>query len=428
MPTPSNRSRRSARCVRIAMAVACAAMPTLATGVNSSPAQDAQTDYSQREIDAALPNGLSGQPGTAPARNPRRAHTATPTDDTIVFTVDRRDRHALAAKRRADATSARARGVRAIVARDEARIDRIEELIAAAEEQEARLGSALEERAVSRYMNGGDDGDLAFVLSGSSLADALERANLVADAAEGDERLADDHRLTVEQLEELRSAAEALRDAHAEQAALLESRASDLSESLVSARMAHVDRSTSIEVEEPAGATGTWFVHPGELPWSVMLPQGGGYDGGTRTPARPPTMDQITAILNDPRIDIYAGGRIDIEMGRVDGRLLDALMALADQFGAIHITSLISGHGVYTTSGNVSEHAFGCAADIGSVSDIVIQPSTQGPGTITERAVLFLSGLQGDLGPHQVISLNSYGGPSLAMADHYDHIHLGYHC
>jgi hypothetical protein len=76
----------------------------------------------------------------------------------------------------------------------------------------------------------------------------------------------------------------------------------------------------------------------------------------------------------------------------------------------------------------VSEHSYGCAADIGAVSGIRIQPSTQGAGSITEKGVLFLAGLKGDLAPHQVISLNSYGGPTLALADHYDHIHLGYAC
>ena len=34
--------------------------------------------------------------------------------------------------------------------------------------------------------------------------------------------------------------------------------------------------------------------------------------------------------------------------------------------------------------------------------------------------------LQGTMEPHQIISLMSLGGPSMAMADHYDHIHVGY--
>jgi hypothetical protein len=62
------------------------------------------------------------------------------------------------------------------------------------------------------------------------------------------------------------------------------------------------------------------------------------------------------------------------------------------------------------------------------VGGVRIEAATQGPGSITESAVLFLAGFGGDLAPHQVISLSSLGGPTLAMADHHDHIHLGYSC
>jgi hypothetical protein len=34
--------------------------------------------------------------------------------------------------------------------------------------------------------------------------------------------------------------------------------------------------------------------------------------------------------------------------------------------------------------------------------------------------------LQGTMAPDQIISLMSLGGPSFAMADHYDHIHAGW--
>jgi hypothetical protein len=34
--------------------------------------------------------------------------------------------------------------------------------------------------------------------------------------------------------------------------------------------------------------------------------------------------------------------------------------------------------------------------------------------------------LQGTMTPHQVISLLDLGGPTLAMADHDDHIHVGF--
>jgi hypothetical protein len=152
------------------------------------------------------------------------------------------------------------------------------------------------------------------------------------------------------------------------------------------------------------------------------------WGGGSKTPARPSTSEQISRILADPRIDIYAGGRNDIAANSIDGRVIDALTILAMKYGSVRVTSLRSGHGTYTTSGNVSAHAYGCAVDIGSVGGTIIQPSTQGPGSITEQAVMLLNGLTGDLAPHQIISLSSLGGASLAMGDHHDHIHLGYSC
>ena len=48
------------------------------------------------------------------------------------------------------------------------------------------------------------------------------------------------------------------------------------------------------------------------------------------------------------------------------------------------------------------------------------------PGGLTERAVRNILLLPVELKPTQVISLLGLGGPSFPMADHYDHIHVGY--
>ena len=86
------------------------------------------------------------------------------------------------------------------------------------------------------------------------------------------------------------------------------------------------------------------------------------------------------------------------------------------------------GHGTYTASGNVSEHSSGNAVDIAAVNGIVITPSTQGSGSITEMTIQRLLTLQGTMKPHQIISLMQFSGTdnTLAMADHYDHIHVGF--
>ena len=50
----------------------------------------------------------------------------------------------------------------------------------------------------------------------------------------------------------------------------------------------------------------------------------------------------------------------------------------------------------------------------------------QEPGGITEQTVRRLMQLQGTMAPAQVISLLGLGGASFAMADHADHIHVGF--
>jgi hypothetical protein len=50
----------------------------------------------------------------------------------------------------------------------------------------------------------------------------------------------------------------------------------------------------------------------------------------------------------------------------------------------------------------------------------------QGPGTITEALLKTVLRLQGTLIPDELISLQEFGGPSFAMADHADHVHIGY--
>jgi Transglycosylase SLT domain/Peptidase family M23 len=130
-------------------------------------------------------------------------------------------------------------------------------------------------------------------------------------------------------------------------------------------------------------------------------------------------------VLSDERIDIYECGRDDIRSGQIDRRVLATLEYLAESGLRPGVTSLKCGHGYYTSSGNVSEHSSGNAVDIATVNGIPVL-GHQEPGGITEQAVRRLMQLQGTMAPHQVISLFEIGGPTLAMADHNDHIHVGF--
>jgi len=130
-------------------------------------------------------------------------------------------------------------------------------------------------------------------------------------------------------------------------------------------------------------------------------------------------------VLADERIEIYECGRDDIRSGQIDRRVLATLAYLAESGLRPTVTSLKCGHSYYTTSGNVSHHSSGNAADIAKVNGIPIL-GHQEPGGITEQTVRRLMLLQGTMAPAQIISLLEIGGATFAMADHNDHIHVGF--
>jgi Transglycosylase SLT domain len=130
-------------------------------------------------------------------------------------------------------------------------------------------------------------------------------------------------------------------------------------------------------------------------------------------------------ILADERIEIYDCGRQDIRSGQIDRRVLATLGYLAESGLRPTVTSLKCGHGFYTSTGNVSHHSSGNAVDIAKVNGIPIL-GHQDQGGITEQSVRRLMHLQGTMRPDQIISLLEVGGPTIAMGDHADHIHVGF--
>ncbi len=130
-------------------------------------------------------------------------------------------------------------------------------------------------------------------------------------------------------------------------------------------------------------------------------------------------------VLRKKTIEIYDGGRRDIAAGQIDRRVL-SLLAFLDSEG-LHptVSSLMSGHGIMTASGNVSEHSTGSAVDISAVIGKSMTAENE-PGKLMEKTVRKIMTLQGVLEPHQIISLFDIGGATMAMADHADHIHVGF--
>jgi hypothetical protein len=132
-------------------------------------------------------------------------------------------------------------------------------------------------------------------------------------------------------------------------------------------------------------------------------------------------------VLDDEGLSIYECGREDISSGRIDRRILAVLEYLRTKGFKLTVTSLECGHGLLTSSGNVSEHSSGDAVDIAAIDGVPVT-GHQGPGTMTDELIQDVLALQGTMHPHQVISLEDLPGEtSFALPDHYDHVHIGYH-
>jgi hypothetical protein len=131
-------------------------------------------------------------------------------------------------------------------------------------------------------------------------------------------------------------------------------------------------------------------------------------------------------VLNDKRVTIYPGGRDDIANHRINVRVLALIEYLAEAHGQVTISCLISGHRLYARPGVISAHIYGLAADISSVGGTPILGHQQPDGSITEKTVREILLLPVEMQPRQVISLLGLGGPSFPLANHYDHIHVGY--
>ena len=135
-------------------------------------------------------------------------------------------------------------------------------------------------------------------------------------------------------------------------------------------------------------------------------------------------------VLHDRRLHIYPGGRADIRGRRVDPRVLITMEYLANSTGSVRVSSLVSGHRLFTAAGSVSAHVYGRAVDVTAVGGTRIKHH-QGPGSVTERTVRLLLMLPQRMRPRQVVSMMDVDGPtgnrgSFALPDHSDRIQIGY--
>lgn len=133
----------------------------------------------------------------------------------------------------------------------------------------------------------------------------------------------------------------------------------------------------------------------------------------------------VRKVLADPRVDMYAGGRWDLQADHVDVRVVALIAYLAETYGQVTVSSLVSGHRHFARPGVVSAHVYGEAVDIAVLGGVSVIGHQQ-PGGMVEKAVRDILLLPPAMLPDQLISLLGLGGPSFPLADHDDHIHVGY--
>jgi hypothetical protein len=133
----------------------------------------------------------------------------------------------------------------------------------------------------------------------------------------------------------------------------------------------------------------------------------------------------VRRLLRDQHVQIYGGGREDLRLGRIDVRVVVLIRYLRATFGQVTVSSLFSGHRLYSRPGVVSAHIYGHAVDVAGLGELSII-GNQEPGGLTEKAVRSILMLPVEVQPRQVISLLGLGGASFPLADHGDHIHVGY--
>jgi hypothetical protein len=140
----------------------------------------------------------------------------------------------------------------------------------------------------------------------------------------------------------------------------------------------------------------------------------------------PPATDSMRAILGNPRITLTPIQRGDVHSGVLDPRVLAAL-AWTGEHHAVVITALKSDHSRMTVDGNVSNHSYGRAMDIGAVDGEVCRGTRSGRCADLVREY---AALTGPLRSTELIYCWDPDGPAdprgFARADHCDHIHVGW--
>jgi hypothetical protein len=130
-------------------------------------------------------------------------------------------------------------------------------------------------------------------------------------------------------------------------------------------------------------------------------------------------------VLSNPRIELSSLAAGDVAAGRIDPRVLEVLLVLADRFDLGSVGPLISGHSYFVAGTTTpSNHSFGRAVDISVIDGQAVSIYNPAARDAMELILTLPPPLLPDElgGPWPMY----HGGVRTFTQDHHDHIHIGW--
>jgi murein DD-endopeptidase MepM/ murein hydrolase activator NlpD len=137
---------------------------------------------------------------------------------------------------------------------------------------------------------------------------------------------------------------------------------------------------------------------------------------------------QLTSlVLSDPRIQIYACGRRDIQAGLIARQVMATLEYLATSGLYPTVSGLQCGHSLNASTGVDAAGATGASVDISAINNTPVL-GHQGPNSVTDLTIRKLLNLQGAMRPDAIVSLMSFKGQNhtLSLPDHRNRIQISF--
>jgi hypothetical protein len=164
-----------------------------------------------------------------------------------------------------------------------------------------------------------------------------------------------------------------------------------------------------------------WNYNHSEAYVAEVIDLAAGYGVVTHDPGAALAQTSPSEVLGNPRIVLTGQARADIAQGLVDPRVI-AILSAAGNYYTLGISTIKSGHSMYTRNGSVSLHYSGRAVDIYMVNGVPVSASSPSAESLVRWLNSIRTPAPTELG-HPFASIA--GGANFTDTDHKYHIHIG---